>query len=250
MLHIMLWLGLALRKVSHHVENYITVAKFYHSLLIFLRLVSAQSYVDMGIKLLLPGYWEDQYTLSLDLYEMSASLCYMCGDTTKMNSCLDEIISHADTFEDSLNASAMLARLLTSSHEHNEAITNCLDVLATLGEEEFPPQPDLAIVQNKLSEVQQLLSPLTADRMKALPTMMNTNKLQAMKFLGMLCEISYMAAPMLLPLLSVRMMKLTLQFGFCSDSILGIFYTAFSVVSFVLVRGVYCTCPLNNSYID
>ena len=196
----------------------------------------------MGIKLLQSGHWEDQYTLSLDLFEMSASWCYMCGDATKMNSCLDEIITHANTFEDSLNASAMLARLLASSHEHNEAITICLGILAKLGEEEFPPEPDLSIVQNKLSEIQPLLLALTADRMKALPTMTDTNKLQAMKVLGMLCDISYMAAPMLLPLLSLRMMKLTFQFGFCSDSILGVFYTAYSVVSFVLVKGVLCIC--------
>ena len=86
--------------------------------------------------------------------------------------------------------------------------------------------------------------------MKALPTMTDTNKLQAMKFLGMLCDISFFAAPMLLPLLSVRMMKLTLQFGFCSDSILGIFYTASSVVSFVLLKGVSYVCSLQNSCID
>ena len=130
----------------------------------------------------------------------------------------------------------MLARLLASSHKHNEAITNCLGILAKLGEE-FAQEPDLAIVQNKLSETKQLLLTLTADRMKTLSTMLDTSKLQAMKILGMLCDISLIAAPMLLPLLSVRMMELTLQFDFCSDSILGIFYTAYSVVSFVLVNG-------------
>lgn len=166
-----------------------------------------------------------------------------------MSSCLHESIAHANTFEDSLNAGAMLARLLTSSHKHNEAITNCLDILAKLGED-FPPKPDLTMVQNKLLEVQPSLLTLTADRMKALPTMTDTSKLQAMRFLGMLCEISLVAAPMLLPLLSVRMLNMTFQFGFCSDSILGIFYTASSVVSFVLLKGVSCTCSLQNSCID
>jgi predicted ATPase len=173
----------------------------------------------------------------------------MCGDTAKMSSCLDEILAHANVFEDCLNASAMFARLLSSLSKHREAITNCLDILAKLGEE-FPSQPDLATVQNKLSEVQPLLLSLSADKMKALPTMTDINKLQAMKFLGMLCEISSMAAPMLLPLISVRMMKLTFQFGFCNDSILGIFYTASSVVSFVLVKGEFFICSLQNSCID
>ena len=67
----------------------------------------------MGIELLQSGHWEEQYSLSLDLFEMSASLCYMLGDTAKMSDCLDELLAHSKSFEDSLNASAMLARLLT-----------------------------------------------------------------------------------------------------------------------------------------
>jgi len=193
----------------------------------------ARSFVDMGIQLLQPGHWEEQYSLSLDLYEMSASLSYMCGDTTKMSGSLDELLAHAKTFEDSLNGAAMLARLLASSHKHNDAITNCLDILSKLGEE-FPPQPDLGVIQSKLSELQPLLLVLTADKMKALPMMTDKSKLQAMKFLGMLCEFSVRAAPILLPLLSARMMKLSLQFGFCSDTIVGICYCAFSMVSFRL----------------
>ena len=82
-------------------------------------------------------------------------------DTAKMSSCLDEILAHANVFEDSLKASAMFARLLSSLSKHCDAITNCLDILAKLGEE-FPSQPDLAIVQNELSEVQPLLLTLTS----------------------------------------------------------------------------------------
>ena len=103
-------------------------------------------------------------------------------------------------------------------------------MLAQLGEE-FPAQPDLIIVQNKLSKIRPLLLALTADEMKALPAMIDKNKLHAMKFLGMLCDISVKVAPMLLPLLSDRMLKLSLQYGFCNDTIVGIIYTAFSVVS-------------------
>ena len=184
----------------------------------------------MGMKLLQPGHWENEYSLSLDLYERSASLCYMRGDITKMSCCLDELLTHTKTFEDSLNGAAMLARLLASSHKHNDALTNCLDILKNLGED-FPPEPDLAIVHNKLSEIQPLLSRVTADQMKALPAMTEKSKLQTMKFLGMLSEISMMAAPMLLPLLSVRMIRLSLQYGFCNDTIVGIATTAHSLVS-------------------
>ena len=63
---------------------------------------------------------------------------------------MDEILSHAKTFEDSLNASAMLAKLLASSSKHDEAMVNCLAILSNLGED-FPPQVDLPIILNKLT---------------------------------------------------------------------------------------------------
>ena len=162
---------------------------------------------------------------------MSASLCYSCGETSEMTSCLQETLDHAKTFEDSLNAAAMLARLLTSSHKPKDAMTNCLDILTQLGEE-FPAQPDPEVLQNKLLELKPIFMSLSVGQMKALPKMRDGSKLQAMKFLGMLCQICVMAAPMLLPLLSVRMLELTLQFGFCNDSIAGICYCALSMVSF------------------
>ena len=52
----------------------------------------ALTYVDFGINLLAPGHWETDYNwaLSVNLYQMSASLRYMCGDTIKMSKHAEE----------------------------------------------------------------------------------------------------------------------------------------------------------------
>lgn len=64
----------------------------------------ARSYIDSGMKLLDDDHWQSQYELSLDLYEKSASVCCMNGDTSTMRSHLDEVITNTKTFQDSLKA--------------------------------------------------------------------------------------------------------------------------------------------------
>lgn len=197
--------------------------------------LSARSYVDMGIKLLEPSHWEEQYTLSLDLFEMSASISFVFGDTTKASSSLDIILTHSKSFEDSLNASVMLAKLLASLSKHDEAVHNLIAILARLGET-LPPQLNPAIIQSKLSEIKPLLLTLTIDHITSLPAMVDKTRLQAMNILANLSAISSICTPLLLPVLSIRMVELTMQFGYCNDTIPGLFHMAFC-----LVRHIQCS---------
>ena len=100
----------------------------------------------MGIRLLEPNHWETQYSLSLELYEMSASVSCISGDNSTMSICLEAVLSHVMTFEDSLKASSMLAKLLASNSKYDDARSNCLDILRKLGED-FPSEVSLPLVQ-------------------------------------------------------------------------------------------------------
>ncbi len=111
--------------------------------------VIAESYTQAGMKLLDGDHWDVHYSLSLELYEMAASLSSVKGDLDTMTHCLAELTNNAKTFEDSLNGSAMLAKLLASSLKQNEAISNCLSILSHLGEH-FPSHPELPDVMDEL----------------------------------------------------------------------------------------------------
>ena len=206
----------------------------------------------MGIRLLKRGHWKTQYDLSLDLFEMSASVSYMNGDADKMSTCLDEISAHAKSFEDLLKASSLLVKVriyvlfgfcqtvratvltfiqhLMSLSKYEEARRNCLAILSNLGEV-FPQDIRLPHVLNELASINSTLRCITTDQLKLLPPMVDRNKLNAMKFLNMLCMQAVNSWPMLLPLASCRMVKLTMEYGFCDDSIVGLATIGLSVVS-------------------
>ena len=193
---------------------------------------SARSYIDVGIRLLEPNHWETQYPLSLELYEMSASVSCISGDISTMSTCLQAVLSHVMTFEDSLKASSMLAKLLASNSKYDDATSNCLDILKKLGED-FPPEISLPLVQMELPTLQTALRNITHDQIQALPVMTGKRKLNAMKFLNMLCLYCTVSKPLLLPFLTHRMVQLTLEHGFCEDSIVGLATAGFSVVSMI-----------------
>eukprot|EP00581_Thalassiosira_minuscula_P014649 CAMPEP_0183717158 /NCGR_PEP_ID=MMETSP0737-20130205/10846_1 /TAXON_ID=385413 /ORGANISM="Thalassiosira miniscula, Strain CCMP1093" /LENGTH=1487 /DNA_ID=CAMNT_0025946545 /DNA_START=29 /DNA_END=4489 /DNA_ORIENTATION=+ len=191
----------------------------------------ARSYIDAGMNLLETEHWSKQYSISLDLFEMSASVSCFNGDTGAMSLCLNEIIANVQNFEDSLTANSLLAKLLAASSRYNEAMSNCLSILSTFGEE-FPKDIDNTIVLNELSIIQATLKNITVDQVKQLPLMTCKSKLNAMKFLSMLSIYSVIAKPMLLPLLSCRMVRLMIEDGFCDDSIIGLITAGWTLYTF------------------
>jgi len=191
----------------------------------------ARSYIDIGMQLLQTKHWETDYLLSLDIFEMSASISCINGDISNMSMCLDEILSHARTFNDSLKASSLLVKLLASMSKFDEARSNCLVILSNLGEV-FPSNVSLPVVLQELSATQSKLRNITLDQIKSLPAMVNVDKLNVMKFLNMLCMYSIISKPLLLPLLSCRMVELSMEYGFCADSIVGLTTAGYSIFMF------------------
>ncbi|KAL9184830.1 hypothetical protein ACHAXT_002607 [Thalassiosira profunda] len=183
--------------------------------------VSARSYIETGIGLLEANHWETQYPLSLSLFELSASVSFITGDTTTMYSRLQEVLAHVLTFEDSLKGASLLVKLLASNSDYDGAMENCLDILKHLGET-FPREINASTVQSELPAMLTMLEGVTYERIKALPQMTDRNKLNAMRFLNMLSECCMEPKPLVVPLLASRMVSITLSHGFCEDSIVGL----------------------------
>ena len=185
--------------------------------------IAAKAYIDVGMHLLEDRHWSTSYDLSLKLFDMSATLSCMRGDIASMSTCLDQIMIHAKSFDDSLNASSLLVKLLASSLKFEEAQANCIVILSNLGEV-IPTEVSLIMVQEELSKLQiQLRKIKDHEQIEQLPRMTDRNKINAMKFMNMLCSYSILSKPNYLPLVSCRMVMLTQQYGFSNDSIVGKF---------------------------
>lgn len=180
------------------------------------------------------NHWEEQYSLSLQLHEMSASISCTQGDTDSMASCLHKVIANVKSFEDSLTSSSLLAKMLAASSKYAEATDNCLAILSALGEE-FPKDINLPTALSELTVIRSTLSNIDVDMVLGLPRMTDKNKLHAMKFLSMMCAYGVQQASyMTLPLYCCRMVRIMIEHGFCDDCIVGLVTTGFCLVGGIL----------------
>ena len=193
-------------------------------------LISARPYVDVGMKMLDSNHWESQYHLSMKLYDLSAKLYCFKGDSNALHNCLMEIIANVKSFEDSLSSSLLLSKHLASQSKLKDAMDNCFSVLSALGEE-FPQDVSLSMVINELSVIQATLANISIQNIKILAPMVDKNKIHAMSFMAMLCSYCIQTKPMMVPFISCRMVRLTIECGFCEESsIIGLVTVGYSLV--------------------
>jgi len=187
----------------------------------------ARGYFEAGIALLKANHgdkqyhWNEQYHLCLDLYEMSVIVGFMDGHVENMESRLGAILSNARSFEDTLKAKRLHLKMISSRGDYAEATRQCLTVLSKLGEH-FPERIDSSVVNDEISRTESLLKDVTKDHLMRLPVMTDKSKTFSMAFLNMLCTFSMFSQPNICHLSCCYMVKLTLEHGFCDESIIGL----------------------------
>mmetsp|Transcript_26788 Transcript_26788/g.64273 ORF Transcript_26788/g.64273 Transcript_26788/m.64273 type:complete len:1395 (+) Transcript_26788:24-4208(+) len=186
----------------------------------------AGGYFETGISLLYADNWTKQYKLSLELYERSVAVSFMDGKIKTVPKRVDEIISNARSFSDTLNARALLAKFLASQERYADATNEVLEILSCLGES-FPKEITTSLIMNEINEITPMLEGITKDTFLNLPTMTDRTKLQAMKFMDLLTSLSIFSSPMLMNLVSFRMTRLTFSCGYSDQySIPGLMFMA------------------------
>ena len=142
----------------------------------------ARDYFEAGISLLHSDPWNQQYSLCLELFEMSAVVDLMDGNVETVSMKLDCILSNSKSFDDSINARALRSKFLASQGQFGEAIKEIVFVLSTLGED-FPGDINSSYLLNEIRVTQTILKDTTKDTLLNLPPMEDMQKLNTMKFM-------------------------------------------------------------------
>lgn len=185
----------------------------------------ARGYFEAGISLLCADPWKEQYDLCLKLHELAVVVSFMDGNVDLVSSRLETILSNAQSFSDTLNCRALQAQLLASQEQHMEALRVFMEVLSKLGEE-FPGfasnASDIRLVIGKVLSTAPMLKDVSKEKLLGLPPMTSVEKLSAMKIMGIIASLGHYSSLLFGVLVSCRMVELTLQEGFCEDSIVGL----------------------------
>jgi histidine kinase len=181
---------------------------------------TASEYLLLGVSMLGENCWNEEYELALELYNAAAEIEYSVGNFDNVEKLATEIFSNTRLFPDTLRAHSIQVYSLGSRGHMLKAIERGLDVLEKLGEK-FPTKQAPNSIAIAMKRTKWLVKTKSNEELLRLPLMSNPVKLAAMQMMNIMFLYAYIAVPSLAPLISLRMVKLTLEYGLSDVSSVG-----------------------------
>eukprot|EP00804_Cyclotella_cryptica_P027830 CCRYP_009244-RA/>CCRYP_009244-RA protein AED:0.13 eAED:0.13 QI:0/0.87/0.66/1/0.25/0.22/9/246/899 len=176
---------------------------------------TASRYLITGLSLLEQDSWEKNYSLTIRLYDAASEALYVTGDFSRLNSLVEKPFKYARCFDDKLNIYNNLVRSFAASGQMEQGIATCFHVLGQLGEV-IPSTITPDIFNAEVVCIKTMLQGMSNEHMLSLPIMTDTHKLAAMQFLNHLLYLAYVSKPALAPIISFRMVEISIKYGICN----------------------------------
>ncbi|NMG07446.1 ATP-binding protein, partial [Brasilonema sp. UFV-L1] len=173
---------------------------------------SAMRYLKVGLELLAVNSWQNQYELTLALYESAVETAYLNGDFEQMEKWATVVLQQAKTPIDKMKVYEVKIQACMAQVKQLEAINIGLQALELLGIS-FPESPSLLDIEQTLTQTARNLSGRNIEDLINLPLMTEVDKLAAVRMLACLGSPTYQAGPALLPLIACEQLNLSIKHG-------------------------------------
>jgi predicted ATPase len=194
---------------------------------------SSYKYLQQGITLLGPRSWVNEYELAMDLHNAAAEVANSLGRFSDVHGLVNQVLLHCRSFDDTLRSKATSIHALGRSGRLADAIQSAIDVLANLGEH-VPKNPSPIRIYAELAFLRRRLRRKTNEMLLRLPAMTDSKKIAAMEMMNLIFLYTSVAKPEIAPILSVRMVQLSLDHGLIPISCVAFAAFAASVAGYVV----------------
>ncbi len=172
----------------------------------------AKKYLATGRAWLAASSWQTNYGLSLELYLETTEVAYLCGDFEQVESWAAIVLKEARTMLDTVKVYEVKIQTNIAQNQPLKAIDTALQVLQQLGIN-FPEKPSQIDIQIELNTITSRLSEKPIEDLIYLPQMTQPDKLAAMRILSKITLAARNAASDLVPLLALKQVDLSIQYG-------------------------------------
>ncbi|BAZ12040.1 serine/threonine protein kinase with two-component sensor domain [Calothrix sp. NIES-4071] len=173
--------------------------------------VAAARYFDVALEILGDSCWH-QYELALALYEEACDAAYLCGDFENMKKFAQQVISQAKTIIDRIRVYEIKIQACVAQNQLIEGLNISLDVLRLLNIE-FPKTPKELDIQQAFQTTAALLIGRDIADLINLPEMTDPENLAAMRILSSMFSAAYLGSPEFVPLVTLKMVDLSIKYG-------------------------------------
>ncbi|MEH2412364.1 trifunctional serine/threonine-protein kinase/ATP-binding protein/sensor histidine kinase [Nostoc sp.] len=181
---------------------------------------NTMEYISCGIQLLTIDSWQQQYSLTLALYEEAASAAYFMGQFDQVEEFVKQVQHHANVLLDQVKSIEIQIQSYLAQSRFDDSIRTAIALLNLLGiklsHEANKTQTFLSLAQTKLRLLGK--SPLT---LIDLPDMTGDKHLAAIRILASTNSTAYIGRPDLLPQIILSEVNLSMQYGNAAASAFG-----------------------------
>ncbi|HEY9658976.1 MAG TPA: hypothetical protein V6C65_11025, partial [Allocoleopsis sp.] len=181
---------------------------------------SALKYLQVGLSLLRQETWLQHYDLALALHQAATEAAYLNGNFAQMEQLAETVMQHAATLPDRIKIYEVKMQAYASRTQFLQALEIAIQGLALLGIH-FPEPPTPSDIEAAFGETAAKLSGKSIPELIHLPRMINPLTLMAMRLLASANAPAFQAAPMLFPLIILKLVMLSLNYGNTDISALG-----------------------------
>eukprot|EP00804_Cyclotella_cryptica_P022353 CCRYP_015913-RA/>CCRYP_015913-RA protein AED:0.01 eAED:0.01 QI:137/1/1/1/0.66/0.5/4/982/1465 len=186
---------------------------------------AAAIYAKNGISFLKKeNHWRLHYKLSLELFELATKCMLVLGDFSNLTILSDQVCENARSLEDKLHTLFTVMTSLTYASKMPDSINMGLSILLELGY----ALPTTFTVEDTMALMKQYHKELSIPDHNLLTykKMSDRRQLMAMKCLAKMELTTSMANPFLQPIVTLKMVELTIEHGLSSMSPVGFAYFA------------------------
>jgi predicted ATPase/signal transduction histidine kinase len=173
---------------------------------------AAARYFGAGISLLSAESWQNQYPLTLALYEAAVEAAYLNINFAEAQSLADIVLQHTSTLLDRVKIYELQIQMYMAQAEMPQALEAGLLALELLG-----------VDLDRAPALLEIALP-TVTAMASMPVMTDPHQLAIQQILMALFPSAYTTQPELLPRMVTTMLALSLEHGQASVTALGYIY--------------------------
>ena len=188
---------------------------------------AARDYLSQAINLLTPDTWNNQYELTFSLYREKAEIEYLNGNFHECETLVKQIIPYIKSNVEKAELYNIMVVQYTLQGKYLEGINVGRDALKLLDID--LPEVDLDVkFQEEYLQVKQLLAVRNIDSLIDLPMMQSQENIMVAKLLFSLDPVTYIGMPALYPIVSLKLVTLSLINGNIDESAKG--YANYGVI--------------------
>ncbi|MBE9118140.1 AAA family ATPase [Lusitaniella coriacea LEGE 07157] len=173
---------------------------------------AAKNYLEIGINLLSSNCWQDQYSLTLNLYKSVAETAFLNGHFEAMQQWISTIIENSKTLLDRIEVYETLIYARIAQKEPLEGVKIGVQVLNQLGIK-LPENPAEEDIQQAIKDTTACLPAQGIESLAQLPQMRDPKTLAAMKISFALAPAAYVSGSPIFLLNALAEIRNSIAYG-------------------------------------